>query len=78
MRTLEFNEIQLASGGDQGDSATMGMVAGAIAGGTWTTSAARGAFWGVRIGSFAGPVGMIIGGSLGGLAGWGMYELATS
>ncbi|QIO05787.1 lactococcin A1 precursor [Acinetobacter shaoyimingii] len=70
LTTLTDAELELVSGGDRGDAAVAGMIAGGAGGATL-----RGASWGARLGAFAGPVGAVAGGVGGALVGAGVYQL---
>lgn len=70
MHVLSDDELAMVSGGDRGDAAVAGMIAGGVGG-----ASLRGASWGVRLGAFAGPVGVVAGGVGGALAGAAVYQI---
>lgn len=72
IRELSPEELVCVSGGDRGDSTVAGAIAGAGAG--WRV--ANGASWGARLGAFAGPVGMVGGGLIGGTSAYFIYRFA--
>lgn len=74
MQALTINEISMVSGGDRGDATVAGSIAGGTAG--WH-AIARGSSLGMRLGGFAGPVGMAGGIVLGGLGGYLIYRISV-
>jgi len=71
MRELSDLEVRFVAGGDSGDAA----VAGAVAGGTLGYAVFNGARFGSMLGGFAGPVGAIGGAMIGAGAGWAIYQV---
>lgn len=72
MRQINCDEVVMVSGGDRGDAAVAGAIAGGMLG--YGAAAARGASYGVRAGAFFGPVGAIGGGLLGMVVAVAIYD----
>ena len=73
IQELSFDEIDTVGGSDQGDST----VNGAIAGGTAGYHFMKGAKWGIKLGRFAGPAGIIGGALVGGASAYFMYQVSA-